>query len=50
MKMRARKLLLAGLFSGFHAGCDAEEPETQVVQSFRLVYSNNLDGETEPCG
>ena len=50
MRMNTPKLLLAGLFSGFYAGCNAEEPEAQVVQPFRLVYSNNLDGETEPCG
>lgn len=39
-------LLLAPL------GCitEDEQPSTEGERSFTLVYSNNLDGEIEPCG
>lgn len=34
------------------AGCTTEEPRPVVVgdKALTLVYSNNLDGEIEPCG
>jgi hypothetical protein len=33
-------------------GCIAEEPvpTTEGERTLTLVYSNNLDGEIEPCG
>ena len=33
-------------------GCTAEElePAAEGERRFTLVYSNNLDGEIEPCG
>lgn len=31
-------------------GCTTEPPLEVGDKALRLVYSNNLDGETEPCG
>ncbi|MFT4979141.1 MAG: hypothetical protein ACI8S6_005051 [Myxococcota bacterium] len=31
-------------------GCTPELPLEQGDAALRLAYSNNLDGETEPCG
>lgn len=47
---RLNSLLVASLLLPL-AACKQDAPPGETsVRALRLVYQNNLDGETEPCG